>query len=152
MADTGKKIRKCGNCGGVGHDKRKCPDKDVVEKKHNYFEQIYAIEIEEDNGDSVHKSTIVCRSVDGLMKKLKELYDNWTEIYGDDDYEDAGEMKNGVFRRESESFKNVPFPLKSTIEEKVKSSYDNIILQIGDIGSAAGFACKISVTKMKLYD
>lgn len=152
MADTGKKLRKCGNCGGVGHDKRKCPDKDVVEKKHNYFEQIYVIKTEEDTGDCVVDSVILCRSIDTVMKKLEMIYDSWKEIYGEEEYDDAGEMKNGVFRRESESFKSVPFPLKSTIEEKAKDLRDNTILSIGDLGSASGFACKLSVTKEKLYD
>ena len=146
-------VRKCGNCGGVGHDKRKCPDNDGILKTHTTFEKIYSIECEEDNGDSVHKTLYVSRSIDGLMKRLKDIYDGWSEIYGDEEYGDPGELHNGLFERECESFKNVPFPLKDTIEEKVKDPYSAMpILIIGEVGSAAGFACKVSVRMLKLYD
>ena len=151
--DKVKKPRKCGTCGEVGHTKRTCKLDEPPKKTYNYFEYVYAIETEEDNGDSVDKFTTLFKSVDGLMGNLKKIYESYVELYGDEECTDPGELRRGAFIREDcESFKDVPFPTKETVQKIIDNKYDNLLLKIGEIGGAAGFACKISVRKLKVYE
>lgn len=166
MADQeNKKVRKCGNCGHEGHDKRKCPKVEVKPEIKAEPQTIYVLMYKEDNGDSVHDHITLYASVDGLVRGIEEtIVEIRNVLFDDEDDEDdedddtivPSHYRTLLYYTEQETLKNVPIPTKEYVESVLNAGFerqhlDGLIIKVGnELGGAACFGCEISVHKKTL--
>lgn len=158
-----KKIRKCGNCGQEGHDKRKCPKVEVKPEIKVEPQTIYALTYKEDNGDSVSDYVTLYASIDGLVAGIGKMIQGTREDLCHDDDDDEPDTavvpshyKPLFYYTEQETLKNVPIPTKEYVESVLNAGYnrshlDGLIIKVGrDLGGSSCFGCEISVHKKTL--
>ena len=164
MADIqSKKIRKCGNCGKEGHDKRKCPKVEVKPETKDEPQTIYALTFKDDNGDSVHESVTLYASIEGLVRGIEKMIMQTREDLCHDEDDDEPDTtvipshyKPLFYYTEQETLKNVQIPTKEYVESVLNADYkrshlDGLIIKVGsDLGGSACFGCEISVHKKML--
>lgn len=167
MSEQKKQLKfKCSVCSQEGHNKRTCPTtkaERLLEPKPEVKQEpqiIYALEVAEDNGNSVYRSTVLYASLDGLLNGLDKIVKGFQEDYDDLDDEDdekpPGYAKELFYYGEATNLKDIPTPTREYLESILnagsrRSHLNGLIIKIGkELGGATNFACEISIRKQTL--
>lgn len=116
--------RRCGKCGEIGHDKRRCS---FVETDKVDIDHVFLMYISTDNGDSVTKRMDIFKTIEGVREHVVQLHAKFTE--------ETQEMEDD----DEEKFTCA-----------IPDTLDGIIFRVGTVGAAACFACNVLVEKHPL--